>query len=106
MTALNLYLTASNLPLPVEEYAFHLTRKWRFDLAWPDMRIAVEIEGGAWTQGRHTRGKGYIADMEKYNEAALLGWLVLRFTPEQMENDYALNYIREAILQRRRHESH
>jgi hypothetical protein len=66
------------------EYRFTLDRKWLFDLAVPDVRLAFEIEGGAWTRGRHTRGKGFIADIEKYNTATLLGWRVLRCTPEQV----------------------
>ena len=65
------------------EYKFHPVRKWRFDYAIPDLMIAIEIEGGSWVQGRHTRGKGYQGDMEKYNTAQLMGWKVLRYTPEQ-----------------------
>ena len=69
----------------VDEHRFHTTRKWRFDLACPSRRIAVEIEGGAWSRGRHTRGVGYIGDMEKYNCAILLGWRVFRYTPNQLD---------------------
>ena len=63
------------------EYCFHPTRRWRFDFViLPiDKQIAIEVEGGVWSSGRHTRGKGYIGDMEKYNEAALRGWKVLRY---------------------------
>lgn len=70
------------LPMPTLEHRFHPTRKWQFDLAWPDQRIALEIEGGIWTGGRHTRGSGFAGDMEKYNQAGLLGWRVFRVTPE------------------------
>jgi very-short-patch-repair endonuclease len=69
---------------PIEEYRFHPTRRWRFDIAVPELKIAVEIEGGTWIQGRHTRGKGYQEDMEKYNQAQLLGWRVFRYTPNQL----------------------
>lgn len=72
------------LPLPVPEYQFHPGRRWRFDYAFPLHMVAVEIEGGAWTNGRHTRGKGFVADLEKYNAAALLGWQLLRYTPDQI----------------------
>lgn len=58
---------------PVKEYRFHPTRLWRFDMAFPERRVAVEIDGAVWTQGRHTRGSGYIADCEKLAEAAILG---------------------------------
>ena len=67
--------------MPQREFLFHKKRKWRFDLAWPDLLIAVEVEGGIWTGGRHVRGEGYEGDCEKYNEAQLAGWMVLRFTP-------------------------
>ena len=66
------------------EYKFCQTRKWRFDYANFDLKVAVEIEGGAFTNGRHTRGKGFINDMEKYNKAVELGWVVLRYTPTQL----------------------
>ena len=69
----------------VAEYRFHGTRKWRFDFAHPGRRIAVEIEGGIFARGRlgHSTGVGIKKDMKKYNEAALLGWTVLRYMPEQ-----------------------
>lgn len=67
-----------------QEYKFCQDRKWRFDFANFDLKVAVEVEGGAFTNGRHTRGKGFINDMEKYNMAIELGWVVLRYTPDQM----------------------
>ncbi len=75
----------AGLPEPVPEFRFHATRKWRADYAWPLHRVLVEIDGGAWTGGRHTRGAGFIADMEKLNAAALLGFHVLRYTPQQLK---------------------
>jgi very-short-patch-repair endonuclease len=59
---------------------------WRFDIAWPSMGLAVELEGGTWTGGRHTRGAGFAEDCRKYNAAQLLGWLVLRFTADQLKD--------------------
>lgn len=67
------------------EYVFHPARKWRFDFANVKRKIAVEIEGGIWSGGAHTRGKGFEEDCEKYNEAALLGWQVYRFTAGMLE---------------------
>ncbi len=72
-------------PEIVTEHRFHPVRRWRFDLAIPIYRIAIEIEGGVWTRGRHTRGAGYLADLEKYNEATAMGWSVLRYGVEQAE---------------------
>ena len=58
-------------------------RRWRFDYACLIRKIAIEVEGGVWSGGRHTRGAGFIADMTKYNRATSLGWRVLRYTPDQ-----------------------
>lgn len=77
----------AGLPEPIPEYKFHHARKWRADYCWPIYKIIVEIEGGIWTKGRHTRGSGYLADMEKYNAAALLGFAVLRYAPDQLEQN-------------------
>jgi len=52
-----------------EEYEFEPGRRWRLDFAWPGQLVAVEIEGGVWSRGRHTRGSGFIGDCEKYNTA-------------------------------------
>ena len=69
------------------EYQFAPPRKWRFDFAWEADKVAVELEGGAWSGGRHTRGAGFEDDCEKYNEATRLGWRVLRFTGSMLERD-------------------
>lgn len=60
-------------------------RGWRFDFAWLDERVAVEVEGGVYQGGRHTQGRGASRDAIKYNEAAIRGWIVLRFTVEHIE---------------------
>ena len=77
---------AVNLPRWEEEHRFHPTRKWRFDFAWPEVLVAVEIEGAVWARGRHTRGAGFIADCDKYNAAAAEGWAVIRFTSEHLKD--------------------
>jgi len=66
----------------VAEYRFAPPRKWRFDFANPQRQIAIEIEGGVYTRGRHTRPTGFLRDIEKYNTATLQGWRVLRCTPQ------------------------
>jgi hypothetical protein len=67
--------------LPYEtEYKFHPDRKFRFDYALPELGVALEYEGVVSAKSRHTTLGGYAKDCEKYNEAALLGWLVFRFT--------------------------
>lgn len=77
-------LKTAGIPIPKVEYRFDKTRKWKFDFAYPDCKFAIEIEGGLWIQGRHNRAPGMIKDMEKYNEAAMQGWLVFRYTPQQL----------------------
>lgn len=72
------------------EYRFHETRKWRIDVALIEQKIAVEIDGGIFTQGRHTRGAGFLADMEKSNALATAGWRLFRFTPRQVRKGEAI----------------
>lgn len=81
----------------VREYRFHPTRQWRFDYAIPDLRIAIEIDGGIWINGRHNRASGYIGDMEKFNAAATLGWVVLKFTPQEQYSQKTLELITQTI---------
>ena len=88
---------AAGLPEPVAEYCFHPLRRWRLDWAWPDRRLALEIEGGVWTRGRHTRGAGFLADMEKYNHLALAGWRLLRCTPEEFRSLWVIGLLGEAL---------
>ena len=71
------------------EYRFHPERRWRFDIAYPAIKVAIEIHGGVYAQGRHTRGKGFTNDREKMNEAHGLGWKVFEFTTQDVENGKA-----------------
>jgi len=85
------------LPEPVREHKFHPTRKWRFDFAWPARMIAVEVDGGTWAGGRHTRGAGFEKDCEKLNAATLLGWRVFRFTTGMIDSGEAVSIITQAL---------
>ncbi|MFM5266259.1 hypothetical protein ACET9V_08425 [Aeromonas caviae] len=73
-------------PDPATELLFHPKRKWRFDYAWPTRMIALEVHGGIHSGGRHTRGRGFVEDRAKMNEATLLGWTVLEVTPEHIKS--------------------
>lgn len=76
-------------PSLVREHRFHPGRKWRFDFASPELKVAVEVEGGIFSQGRHNRAMTYAGDCDKYNAAAMLGWVVLRITEVQLRDpDY------------------
>lgn len=72
----------------VKEYKFHPKRKWRFDYAIIDKKIAIEIEGGIWSKGRHINPKGFLNDCEKYNEATMLGWQLLRIPTDYFKNGF------------------
>lgn len=97
MAAFLALLKTQGLPQPKREYRFHDTRRWRFDFAWPAWNLALEIDGAIWTRGRHTRGAGWLADTEKLNAAASMGWRLLRCTPQQLCTDEMLATIRTAL---------
>lgn len=113
--ALLFQIRALGLPEPVREYRFaaHCVglgkgikarldaaglRDWRFDACWPEYMLAVEIEGGAWVNGRHNRGAGFVADLEKYDAAMRLGWTVYRCGAELISNGRAVGTI-EILLE-------
>jgi very-short-patch-repair endonuclease len=97
-------LRMNDLPGGVREYQFAegLKRRWRFDFAWPEVKVALEVEGGQWsrTAARHQRGKGMEQDIEKYNMAALMGWLVIRATTDMVNDNRAADVVRTALLLR------
>lgn len=68
------------------EYRFHNTRQWRFDMAIPALKIAIEYEGTMSKKSRHTSVTGYTGDLEKYNEASMLGWTLLRYNAMNISN--------------------
>jgi hypothetical protein len=74
---------------PVVEYRFFKGRRWRLDYAWPRVKIGIEIQGGVWKFGRHTRGKGYEGDCEKLNTAQCLGWRIFWLTPGMVRDGRA-----------------
>lgn len=80
-----------------KEYKFHPARRWRFDYAFPFLMIAVEVDGGVWTGGRHINPAGYINDMEKLNTAASMGWLVLRITTDDRFASKTYDLIKKTV---------
>ncbi len=87
------------LPTPAKEYRFHPKRMWRFDLAWPQYKIAVEIEGGTAKHGRHVRPAGYRADCIKYNTALLHGWRVIRGDSKMVKDGTLLKFVEAALVE-------
>jgi len=88
---------AAGLPMPVREFRFAPPRRWRFDFAWVEQKVAVEVDGGNWVRGRHARGAGIQRDNEKLNAAAVLGWRVLRYSPEQIARGEFRDDLRELL---------
>ena len=105
------------------EYVFHPTRRWRFDFAIPSNLIAVEVEGGLTgaplhcqacgatvmirtkagksivvrQSGRHNVGAGYQSDLEKYQEAVLLGWRVVRVSTADVKSGRAIDLVKRLL---------
>jgi hypothetical protein len=72
-------------PDAVAEYKFHPTRRWRLDWFLPSVNVGIEIEGGIWIRGRHTRPLGFLRDIEKYNAAALMGIKLYRINHQDLK---------------------
>ncbi|WOE32157.1 MULTISPECIES: hypothetical protein [unclassified Acinetobacter] len=79
------------------EFKFHQARKWRADFYLVGKMILIEVEGGIWSGGRHTRGNGYLGDMEKYNAAQELGYSVIRFSTAQVKSGMAIGQIEKMV---------
>lgn len=69
---------------PDTEVKFDAERKFRFDFAWPEAKLALEVNGGTWNGGAHGRAKGIHRDYEKLNLAQWNGWAVLQVTPQDV----------------------
>jgi len=97
-------LLRHQLPQPIREYKFHPVRKWRFDFAWPKIKLAVEIDGGTFAGqkmlGNHAIGKRYQEDCIKINAAQLDGWAVLRADREMVNTDEFGVVVKTMILRR------
>lgn len=93
---LAMQLQALNVPFE-REFRFHSTRRWRADFHIVGRQLLIEVEGGVWSEGRHTRGKGYMGDIEKYNEATALGYQIIRFETSQVTSGYAFRWIEKFL---------
>ena len=98
-------LTADKFPPWEKEIRFHVPRagqkkrQWRFDFAWPEIKVALEVEGGTFAAGksRHTTGIGYGKDCEKYSVAAIQGWIVVRVDTKMIKSGLAIELAGQAI---------
>ena len=89
----------AGLPLPVSEYSAIPARKFRWDFAWPECLILVEIQGGIWSSSKtgHTSGVGVNRDCQKGNLANLGSFCCLSFTSDMIRSGIALEQTREAL---------
>ena len=94
------YFKSEGLPEPTLEHQFALCvgRKWRFDFCWPEYKIALEVEGGIYTRGAHGSVSGIKRDIEKYNMANIIGWHILRVTPENLCMLETVLMVKEMII--------
>lgn len=102
-------LALTKLPLPSHgdekygcifpEHQFHSTRKWRFDFAWPLLKVAVEYQGifGKKTAS-HASVSGIARDCEKFTEASLDGWVLILINAKTVENGQALTWTERALM--------
>jgi hypothetical protein len=81
---LTAFFKENGIPIPVAEFVFHPDRKWRFDFAWSNEKVALEVQGGIFEQGRHTRGAALLKEWQKLNAAAILGWRILYCQPKDI----------------------
>ena len=88
----------TGLPEPTLEYVFAKPRKFRFDICWPERRVAVEVDGGTWTGGRHVSGAGYERDCVKINAATERGWSVYRYTSGMVKSDEAITQLERVLV--------
>lgn len=106
-TVVSTYYASEGLPEPVFEFVFHPERKFRFDLAWPDYKVALEVQGGLFANkagkvGRHARGAALMQEHVKLNLAASLGWLVLFCIPRDVATMGMVKLICETLSRRDR----
>lgn len=95
--SLDVLCKAMGIPAPEAEYRFAPPRRWRFDYAWPQQKLALEVQGGLFVQGRHSRGAALLKEHEKLNTAASMGWRIVYCTPKQAKDGSALEIVRISL---------
>lgn len=97
-------LTTAGLPAPIREFRFHPERRFRADLAYPDIKLLIEIEGGIWMRkSGHNTGSGITRDIEKGNLMTMMGYKLIRVTSKMITSGKALDMIEEMYTCWRRH---
>lgn len=92
-----LQVRLAELPSPVREYAAIPGRRYRWDFAWPEQRVLVEINGGTYAHMGHSTGIGIARDYEKNNLAVLAGWRTFAFDRRMVESGEAVTFVGKAL---------
>lgn len=93
---LALHLRAHRVP-HVREFSLP-GRQFRWDFAFPEARLLVEVHGGIWrAKGAHNTGGAIERDAEKGAFAAGQGWRQFAVTGEQITSGKALAWIKVAL---------
>ena len=78
----------------IRQYKFHPSRNYEADFCNPSILLILEVDGGTWMdKGGHTTGTGYEHDRERDLEALMLGYKVMRFVPDMVNDGRAIKYI-------------
>lgn len=88
---------SDKLPEFKREFVFHAIRKFRFDFAWPQFKVALEVDGGIFNGGAHSNPMNILRDMEKGNLATMDGWRVLHYTPSQVKVGLAIAGLKKLL---------
>jgi len=87
----------AGLPAPEAEFSAIEGRRYRWDFAWPNQKVLVEVQGAVWVKGGHSTGTGITRDAEKNNLAILAGWKPLIVTADHIKSGKALEWIKQAL---------
>lgn len=90
-------IKVTGLPEPVQEFVAIPDRRFRWDFAWPEQRLLLEVQGGVWKKGAHSGGTGVNRDTEKQNLAVLAGWRTLAVTTNQIRDGLAIAWLKKAL---------
>jgi len=95
-------LSMANIPEWETEFYFHPARRWRFDRAWPDCKVALEINGGTFLPAKHghTNGAHLHGEYEKLNAAQILGWLVIQCDTWHVRDGEVVTFVFDALASR------
>jgi very-short-patch-repair endonuclease len=90
-------ITLCRLPTPERNVRLIEGRLFTWDFVWRAQRVCLEVQGGTWSQGAHSRGAGQARDAKKQALATLAGWRCLAVTTDQIRSGEAIRWIEQAL---------